>query len=366
MGRMKREKINVCLAVYNIADYGGVSTVAGNLANSLCDDYNVFVLSIINDKRISPLEMRPEVHVTRLVHPETQLREELVKVQIPLVKYLHDNKIDVLIQMGHYTGFLCSPIKLFVKTKFIFCDHGALMNQWNDKKARYMRLIASKTADRTVTLTEKTRTDYIEKFKIRGNKISCIYNWIEPSPADSDHYKLESKKIVSVGRLSTEKGFDQLIEIMNIVSRKHPDWSLDIYGDGVMQAELATRIDELQLDNITLKGRNDSIRAKYKEYSLYVMPSYREGLPVTLLEAKMNKLPIVSFDVDTGPREIIRDGIDGILVEPQNILSFATAINHLIENETMRKLFSDQTTKNLIKFSKDSILPLWKHLIETV
>ena len=363
---MKRKRKNICLAVYNIADYGGINTVAGNLVDGLCEDYNVFVLSLVDDNRKSALEVRPEVHISRLIHSDTRLRKELVKITVPLIRYLHKNRIDVIILMGHYTGFLCSPAKSFVKTKFIFSDHGALVNQWDDKKARYMRLVASKTADQTVTLTEKTKIDYIDKFKIKRDKISCIYNWIGRSSDDSSHYNLESKKIISVGRLSAEKGFDQLIEIMDIVSKEHPDWSLDIYGDGEMQEKLATRIGELRLNNIALKGRCDRIRAIYKEYSLYVMSSYREGLPMTLLEAKMNKLPIVSFDVDTGPREIIRNGIDGVLVEAKNISSFAKAVSNLIENENMRKRFSERTEENLNQFSKNSILPLWENLIDNI
>lgn len=363
MGLKKRR---VCFAIYDYNSYGGVETVGVNLANAFSSEYIVYYLGITGDLKIEPSGLHESVKKVCLLpkdHQNERLRKQARDTFRPLRQFLKREKMDLLVILSHYPAFLAASVRPFVKTKFIFCDHGALINQWNDRKTRTMRLIASKVCDRTVVLTKKTRDDYIERFHIKPEKIDCIYNWIEASNVDSKQYDIFSRKFISVGRLSKEKGFDQLIKAFHHVIKKHPDWSLDIYGDGDEEAYLRSQITELELENsIALKGKCDTMRSCYKDYAAYVMPSYREGLPITLLEAKINKLPIVSFDVNTGPREIVRNGIDGILVEPTNIEALANAMCRLIENEEERAFFSNNAKGNLGQFEKQNILPLWKKL----
>lgn len=109
----------------------------------------------------------------------------------------------------------------------------------------------------------------------------------------------------------------------------------------------------------------NALAEKYKEYSMYVLSSYREGLPLVLLEAKANRLPIVSFDIMTGPREIVRDGIDGILVPLYDLEKMGNAICSLIENEDLRSSMSLKSQENIYKFSKTAILKQWCDLIDS-
>lgn len=359
--------LKICFIVHNCADYGGVGTVTSNLVKELSNYYEVLIASILDDERPNAILSGSKIEITRFVSSGFRLRTQQRKLFIPLKQYIKSNKIDIVIAMGHYPGFLVSPACFASKTKVVFCDHGALINQWDDKKAIVMRYIASKVCDKTVVLTEKTLNDYIEKFHLNPQKITYIYNWIESSDSDSQKYDMDSRKLLSVGRLSEEKGFNQLMEAMSLIIKKHPDWMLDLYGDGEEKDRLNNLIKDLNLsENVILKGRCDNVRDYYKDYAAYVMPSYREGLPVTLLEAKINMLPIVSFDVNTGPREIVRDGKDGILVEPKNIKALADAMCTLIENRDLRKRYSDNAKGNLDLFSKEKIIPQWKELFEEI
>ena len=104
----------------------------------------------------------------------------------------------------------------------------------------------------------------------------------------------------------------------------------------------------------------------YKNYSIYVMTSYREGLPLVLLEAKANSLPIVSFDCLTGPSEIVRDGVDGYLIECYNEGKMVDKLSKLIENPCLRKEFSDKSRENLDKFGKNKIIKQWETLIDVL
>lgn len=350
--------------VYNISDYGGVSAVATNLVNALSNDYEVYFMSVLDDGNPPALEVRENIKIIRFVNKEKRLLKQIVSLAKPLLAFLKQEQIEVLLSLSHYTGFLTS-VGVLANTKIVFCDHGALLNQWDDKKARIIRYIAAQLSDKVVTLTDKTRKDYIERFRINPKKIKRIFNWIEDDISDSTVYKAESKKIISVGRLSSEKGFDQLIKVMALVSQKHPDWSADIFGDGVMLEFLEKEIERLKLtETVYLRGRKRYVRNEYKKYAMYVLPSYREGLPMTLLEAKKNMLPIVSFDIDTGPREIVRDGIDGMLVEQKNIKEMAQRINWLIENPSARIMMASEAKGNLKEFSKEQVYIEWKTLID--
>ena len=97
---------------------------------------------------------------------------------------------------------------------------------------------------------------------------------------------------------------------------------------------------------------------------MYVLPSHREGMPLVLLEAKANRLPIVSFDVMTGPREIVGDGIDGLLVPPEDIDALCRAMCRVIEDDALRQSMSDRSQENLDRFSKETILQQWLALLE--
>lgn len=93
------------------------------------------------------------------------------------------------------------------------------------------------------------------------------------------------------------------------------------------------------------------------------MTSRYEGLPMVLLEAKANKLPIVSFDIDSGPSDIIRNNLDGYLIEPFDVEEMANKVNFLIESPEKRKIFSANSDVNLEKFSKKNIMNKWLNLI---
>ena len=359
-------KKKVCMVVYDFSEIGGVNAVITELMNELVEYYNISLLSIIDTKK-KAYNLNENINYKTILSHKTSLRREAIHVRKPAKEYFKNKKFDVIMILGQYPGFLLSTLQPFIKSKMIYCDHGALMNQWNDKKVRFMNWISSTMCQQTVTLTERNMNDYISKFKIPKRKITYIYNWIDLKKQKNDFYDINSKKIVSVGRFGKEKGFDQLVKVFALVSKKHPDWSLDICGDGETMPIIKKMIDDYDLnEKVHLLGMRNDIIDLYKDYAMYVLPSYREGLPLVLLEAKVNKLPIVSFDILTGPKEIVRDGIDGILVPQRNIEKMSEAICYLIENSEVRQSMSDQSMGNIEAFSKESILKKWIDLIENM
>ena len=163
------------------------------------------------------------------------------------------------------------------------------------------------------------------------------------------------------------KGYDMLMKVAKKVLPDYPDWQWHLYGTGDQFEWLQQEVKNCHLESqVILKGNVKDAYQHYPEYALLVLPSYREGLPLVLLEAKACGLPMVSFDVTTGPREIIEDGRDGYLVPTYDLEQMAARIEELIDNLELRIRFSAHTKENLNKFQKEKIYEQWKDLIEGI
>lgn len=354
----------VCLIDYNMAVRGGVEQVTAALANALADHCRVYVISLC---MTGPLDYALDDRVTfvNLLDYDPGLKKLLLTAVPYLARFFRQNKVDTAIVQGNYPGFVCSPVRLFSKTKLVFCDHGALMNQWDNRKIRTIRRLASGLCHKTVTLTEQSRDDYRRQFRLSEHRVSCIYNWIDLAKPHADVYNTASKRLVSAGRFGKEKGFDMLVKAYVPLAKRFPDWHLDIFGNGEMMDTVRALVKDYGIgDNVHLLGMRDDLAERYKDYAFYVLPSYREGMPLVLLEAKANRLPIVSFDIMTGPREIVRDGADGILVPPYELDTLGNAMAALMTDDALRLSMSERSQENLDTFSKETILQQWIRLIE--
>lgn len=356
----------ICFIVYNMSVFGGVEQVTASLSSALCDSFDVHILALI---QTGPLQYQLDKRVKYSYLTDTEKRFSVLQKELKsqICDYMSKNGIDVCFIQGTFPAFISYPARFGCKTKFVFCDHGALINQWHEKAPTLARFLASLFCHKTVTLTEKTYYDYHTRFFVPKRKLTCIYNWIDLDAKSSNSYNINSKRIVSAGRIGREKGFDMLIRACEHVFKKHPDWSLDIFGDGDMMPEIKKLVVELGLErNVNLLGMRSDLKERYGDYAMYVLPSYREGMPLVLLEAKHNRLPIVSFDITTGPREIVQDGVDGILVEPYDVNKLGLAICSLIDNPKLRQQMSSRSQDNIYKFTKDTILNKWVDLVNSL
>ena len=269
------------------------------------------------------------------------------------------------ILQGYFVSYVCAPFMMSRSVSVVAVDHGALRAQPIDIRALIMRISFALLCDKVVTLTDRTLADYYTLFPFSKSKFRRIYNWIDTQSFHSPAYDLLSTHVLSAGAFSPEKGFEQLLDAFAPVAKARPDWPLDLWGDGPLRGELEERARRLGIaSQVRFMGMRNDLAEHYQDYAMYVLPSYREGLPLVLLEAKACRLPIVSFDVITGPREIVRDGVDGFLVEPRNIPALSEKILLLIDNPALRQRMSDRTQEDLERFSKETILQQWISLIE--
>ncbi|MBB6131910.1 glycosyltransferase involved in cell wall biosynthesis [Massilia aurea] len=167
--------------------------------------------------------------------------------------------------------------------------------------------------------------------------------------------------LLGVGRLSEEKNFTTLIAIFARLAPLHPDWDLVILGEGAQRAALSAQVQAGGLgQRVFLPGSVGNVGDWYARASLYAMSSHFEGFPNTLVEAMAYGLPAVSFDCDTGPRDIIRHGIDGVLVAPGDVEGMASALDTLMRDSRARARFARHAIDARERFSMEKISRMWE------
>ncbi|MCI9419686.1 MAG: glycosyltransferase family 4 protein [Eubacterium sp.] len=356
---------------FDMSVRGGGQQVLCNIANALAGDeaderYEVYVISLTHEKGVCTYSLDPCIHYHNILPGRRRIREVVMGAGKEFRAYCLEQGIELLFYVAVYAGFCGGVIGRRLKMPKIFCDHGSLLSQWDDKVSRTLRRFGRKYADRTVVLTKQSETAYYEKFRCKPGEIMTIYNWLDDNILKhAGSYEVESKKILTAGRFSPEKGMDLLVDVAVALRKKTHDFVWEVYGEGEMFDGIQKRIREEGLqENVKLLGLTDRMETCYQGHCMYVLTSYREGLPLVLLEAKANHLPIVSFDIVSGPAEIIQDGIDGILVPPYDTEKMAEEIYGLLMDKGRRIEMSQHCSDNQGEFAKEKILDQWKALIE--
>lgn len=193
-----------------------------------------------------------------------------------------------------------------------------------------------------------------------------IPNFVELSP---DVSPLTDKVVIGVGRLCYQKGFERLIAAWKIVAESPiaKDWRLVIIGDGEDKTRLNEQISELALnESVTIHEKCENMADVYKHASILALSSRYEGLPMVLLEAQSFGLPTVSFDCKCGPRDVITNGIDGLLVEEGNVEELANSLLRLLRDDSLLRKMGTAAKENSKRWDKDIIMRQWEILLKNI
>ena len=365
--------------------YGGVEKAICSMANLFVQRYPVEIISVYDmpnapayplDERVKVrylLKDRPnqkEWHAAlRARKPVAFLRESVHTVKVlaekkmaiqRTIRSIHDG---ILITTRHADNLVLSLLgdpKVW-KIAQVHEDHCFDMRYLDGFRHGYSGLDV--VVMLTPGLAEEVRQWIPAKAKTRVVSVpNFLEHYPEPFPLEE-----KEKRIVAVGRMSWEKGFDRLIDCFAMTREKHPDWSLRIVGDGPELEKLEQKTADLGLeDAVVFTGRLSpaGVEEEMKRASLYAMTSVSEGFPFVLLEALSCGLPCVAFDVRVGPAAVIRPGVDGILVPDGDREAYAARLMELMEDEPRRLEMAREAMLHARDYSREKVAGIWDTVLE--
>lgn len=240
----------------------------------------------------------------------------------------------------------CIPLIVESHVNFIHAD------LWHHKIRTLLNNYCIGKADAVVTLTQGDAKDWLRV----SRNVHVIPNIVHLN--DIGKYSdCTSKRAIFVGRLVEQKGLPDLIKVWRIVYQRHPDWRLDVFGDG--------KLDPLPEIKLFVHPPTDNIMSEYINSSMLLMTSIYEPFGLVLPEAMSCGVPVVAFDCPYGPADIITDGKDGYVIRNRDIGSFANQVCKLIENKQLRIQMGRAGIESSQRYSAECIMPMWEKLFDS-
>ena len=272
-----------------------------------------------------------------------------LRMEINFINSIHDGSVkigEIHVNKSNFRDLAEAKNTGFIKSR--------LSRLWMKQLDRQVKQLS-----KFIILTEEDR----KNFSSYLDNTTVIYNPLPFYPEQTSD--CTAKEVIAVGRYAYQKGFDLLIETWRIVAQKHPDWNLRIYGGGDRSDFLALK-DKYHLDTLYLEEQTPDIIRNYCRSSIFVLSSRYEGFGMVITEAMSCGVPPVSFTCPCGPRDIIDDGKNGLLVENGNIEMLAEKICYLIENDEIRRKMGQQARIDVERFKIEQIAEQWKQLFESL
>lgn len=290
-----------------------------------------------------------------------------------LLAYVEENKPDVLVAvMDRYLPAL-TKAGHDCATVYEHHFHKEAMQDVRDRSSRMgLQKLVYGLKDRLYTRYYYNRVDAFavlteedaQKWGKAYRKKIVMPNSIGYNPARTADP--ENKIVVAAGRLTYQKGFDRLLSAWKTVEAGYPDWQLRIYGRGEDEAALQQQIEQLKLHNAAILPPTEAIHDRMHEASVFVLSSRFEGLPMILLEAMSEGLCIVSYDCPCGPKDVIRDGKNGLLAKEGDVEALAEALARVIRSADLRKALCRQAKADAARYSHEEIMNRWVETFETL
>ena len=365
--------------------FGGAERAVVSEANLLCEFCEVEIISFYKLYEKPAFNVNPKIKITYLTEGLAPNRDELraaikaknlsalIKEGFKSAKILYLRrflmkkaikklKVDIAVSTRRlYHKMLTGNIRK--GTVCIAQEH----NHHNGDE-KYIKKLINSVCDMDYFMPVSKELNDFYSARVIG-KVRCRYiphhlEYIPEAPSS-----LTRKNIASIGRLSKEKGMDDLVKVFSLVSEKHPDWMLHIVGDGDCRPALEAQIQQAKLDSkIVLHGfkNREEINSILSNSSIYVMTSHTESFGLVIIEAQSFGIPCVAFDSARGALETIADKENGIIIKNRSISNMADAISLLINDYAYRCALGRAAEINAEKYSLETVKLMWKAFIDTI
>ena len=269
--------------------------------------------------------------------------------------------LDIIINTSRQNGaktIIESHVKSDTVTMKNYAYNPAIARLFSIWDYKILKMI--KKVNCIVTLTQEDK----EFWKSYANRIEVIPNLLTITPQKVSDYR--TKRIIAAGRFVRQKGFDLLLEAWHMINKDVNDWHLYIFGNE-NRKPYQRIVDKYQMNtNVHLMPATKNIVEEFSKSSIFVLSSRFEGFGLVLAEAMSCGLPCISFDCPYGPRDIITNEEDGILVENGNIMALAKALKRLMADENLRQSMGEKAIINVARYDSSSIMNRWEELFSSL
>ena len=357
---------------------GGMERVLSNKANWLVAHGNEVVI-ITTDQRgrssYFSLDSRITTYDLNINYDENNGEPFLKKaLKFPVKQWRHRRRLEALLKhlqadvvINMFNNDVSFTYKIHDGSRKILESHFS-----KQKKLQYGRTGLWHLADRLRTLHEGEIVKKYDRFVVLTHEDKQLWGDLQnivviPNARtfeSSQCADLKQKRVLSVGRLDYQKGFDRLIDIWQRVEPQANGWQLDIVGSGPLNDDLQKKIDCHGLQSsVHILSPTEDIVSIYLRSSIFVMTSRYEGLPMVLIEAQTVGLPIVAFACPCGPRDIITDNINGFLIEDGDEWRFSEQLMKLMHNNVLRQQMGEAAKKASDAYEVEHIMEMWQNLL---
>lgn len=362
--------------------YGGIESATINTANSLCDDYDIEIMSFYKLSKTQANKLNDKIKV-KYLYDDGPNKEEFLDA-------FHNHKIFNILKEGIRSVSILTKKKIrvinYIKncdSKYIVStryDFSALLSKYgNDNSVkiaqehhyhnnnkRYINILKNKyyNIDYLFALTKTLEDDY-KKFLIKNKhtKVVLVPNMLYYIP--SKQSKLDKKNIITISRLDCGKRNDDIIRAFSKIKEK--DWKLYIIGDGKEFNNLNKLINDLNMnDRIILTGykNKEEIEEYMLKSSLFLMASETEGLPMVLLEAMSYGIPCIAYEIASGVNDIIDNNKNGYIIKNRNEEEYIEKIEKVINDSKLRNELGIEAKNKANEFSKEKIVNIWEKILK--
>lgn len=341
---------------------GGMERVLAVKANYLADEAGceVYIVTFHQKGRKSFFALSDKVKFVDLgVNLKLRVSAPLYRRRV--MEFIDRENPDVCISLCGLELFQLSRMKLPCAkiAEFHFSYQSYFIR---GKQRRLKRFISAVSKmDTFVVLTR-------EDAKIWGRFVPCVKQIYNPSTfSKGDSAPLQVKRCISGGRFAAQKNYDAMLRIWAQTAPAHPDWRLDIFGEGPLRDKMIARISELGIEeSVRVNAPTSDMRSEMLQSSVYLMTSLYEGFPMVLIEAASVGLPAIAFDCPSGPSEAILDGKTGRVIDNGNEDEFARALAAIMDDEPLRREMGEASSQWVENFNASAVMQQWLELFSSV
>ena len=349
---------------------GGAERVVATLASAWARRGHTVTLLTLDDGAVPPFYRLDSAirHVPLAVTavsrgPIQGLTRNLGRIRV-LRRAIRGSRPDAVLSFTDTTNVLALCATRLTRWPVVASEHSDPERHPLPVAWKRLMLVSYRWAAALVTPNAETREWFPPALRARTR---VIPNPIPGVPAPSREGERRGRLVVSIGRLSEEKGHDRLLEAFARIAPAHPGWRLLIAGEGALRAELEALRDRLGLrERVDLPGLVSDVSRLLARADLYVLASRREVFPMALCEAMASGVPAVAMEYRASVREIVRDGVDGVVVPSGDVPALAAAMARLMSEAGERRRLGARAAEVVERYGVERVLGQWETLLAEV